>query len=312
MSNTFLRLKTPLEKILEAATLASKVAIILGAVCITIYAQHINYFPQDLSMGNGLLLCFIFACFGIIYSVLTGCLLSLGILFSPIINVLLNGIIHIDRSLRKNKEKYQEPVFKHYKTPRIVLAALLSISGMMLIYALSRHDVQAYWQLPMLSIFLYMAYSIYNQKTTNNKDVINSVLHTDEKEKLLLTHTEELKRKRQALLVLCLSPLVFIFFFTQLWTPLLDATMRFAHIRVEHPIVYMKEPYSSLLPQTLASKNQMALKDYVAFDGLTILFKGFGKTTVVSFPDTDAVRQLEIPNDFLIIEKRKPHQSTQP
>lgn len=85
---------------------------------------------------------------------------------------------------------------------------------------------------------------------------------------------------------------------------LLDAAMRAANVRIEKSTIYVKEPYSSLLPKSLISKSQIAPKEYMAFDGLVVLFKGFGKTTVISFADGVTARKLEIPNDQLIIEKR--------
>ena len=85
---------------------------------------------------------------------------------------------------------------------------------------------------------------------------------------------------------------------------LLDAAMRFAHVRIENPVIYVKEPFASLLPEGLLSKTRYPLKDYAAFDGTIVLFKGFGKTTVISFQDGSTIRKLEIPNEQLIIEDR--------
>jgi len=77
--------------------------------------------------------------------------------------------------------------------------------------------------------------------------------------------------------------------------------MRAAHVRIEKAILYVKEPYSTIIPQSLISKNVTSPKDYTAFEGAVVLFKGFGKTTIVSFSDGTTVSKLEIPNEDIII-----------
>ena len=157
----------------------------------------------------------------------------------------------------------------------------------------------------MLSVGLYLFYSVYvssENKIKKIEIVKNTVLHTDEKENVAQLGDPEKLRQIQmfSLATILVLPLLIGGVSGQL----LDAAMRAAHVRVEKPVIYVKEPYSSLLPKALTSKSQNVPKDYTAFDGTVVLFKGFGKTTVVSFPDCTATRTLEIPNDQLIIENR--------
>jgi adenylate kinase len=42
---------------------------------------------------------------------------------------------------------------------------------------------------------------------------------------------------------------------------------------------------------------------YIKFDKVIVLFRGFGKTTVISFVDKGTKKQLEIPNDQLIVNQ---------
>ncbi|MFZ3003933.1 MAG: hypothetical protein WA071_26710 [Undibacterium umbellatum] len=66
---------------------------------------------------------------------------------------------------------------------------------------------------------------------------------------------------------------------------LLEASMRAAHIRIEKTSIYLKEPYATLLPKSLSKSSLNTPKDYLMFDEIKILFTGFGKTTVITFPD---------------------------
>ncbi|GHU12009.1 hypothetical protein AGMMS50225_18870 [Betaproteobacteria bacterium] len=130
----------------------------------------------------------------------------------------------------------------------------------------------------------------------------NTVLYTNEKENIIQLGDPE-KLRREQLLSLS-TILVLPLLIGGVSGQLLDAAMRASHVRVEKPIIYVKEPHSSLLPEALISKGRNAPKDYTAFDGTVVLFKGFGKTTVVSFSDDNIARNLEIPNDQIIIENR--------
>lgn len=78
--------------------------------------------------------------------------------------------------------------------------------------------------------------------------------------------------------------------------------MRFGRIRIEHPTIYVKAPYALMLPKSLVPQEHAGLADYTRFDGTVVLFNGFGKNTVISFPDAGSVRKLRIPNEYIIIE----------
>jgi hypothetical protein len=103
--------------------------------------------------------------------------------------------------------------------------------------------------------------------------------------------------QRVALSTLIVASLVFGHVSGQL----LDGAMRMGKIRLDHPIVYVKSPYASMIPSSLISKSQAKLADYTAFDNTVVLFNGFGKSTVISFVDSGKTRTLKIPNDNIII-----------
>ena len=83
----------------------------------------------------------------------------------------------------------------------------------------------------------------------------------------------------------------------------LDASMRAAKIRIESPIVYIKQPYSSLVPTTLVTPVLQAPDGYLVYKGVTVLFHGFGTVTVLTFDDGQRRRTLDIPNEYIIVER---------
>ncbi|MFM5463735.1 hypothetical protein ACET66_06555 [Aeromonas simiae] len=293
-------LEKNIESVSKIATTASKFGILIGGICVITYSLRINHFPQDLSVGDGLLFLMAAACFGVIYVFFTASLVSLGIAISPAIRVVINIFVWGVNLFHKRKA---EPAYT--LAPFQLPAVLFALFSVVIILALGRKDSTAYWNLPMLSVGLYLFYSVYissGNKLNKIETVKNTILHTNEKENIVQLGDPEKLRQVQlfSLSIILVLPLLIGGVSGQL----LDAAMRAANVRVEKPIIYVKEPYSSLLPKALTLKNRNAPKGYTTFDGTVVLFKGFGKTTVISFPDSTVTRKLEIPNNKLIIENR--------
>ena len=76
-------LEQNLESVLKIVAVSSKFGVLVGGICVIAYSLRINYFPQDLSVGDGLLFIMAAACFGVIYAFFVGSLVSLGITVSP-------------------------------------------------------------------------------------------------------------------------------------------------------------------------------------------------------------------------------------
>lgn len=240
------------------------------------------------------------ACFGVIYAFFIASLVSLGITLSPAIRAVFKFLVWV-----VNKFKKRKAVPAHALAPFEWLAVLYALFAIFIILLFGSKDSKIYWSLPLLSIGLYFFYSVYlscDNKIKQIEAIKNSVVHTDEKEGVAQLGDPEKLRTLQlfSLAAVIAVPLLFGGVSGQL----LDAAMRLAHVRIEKPIAYIKEPYSVLLPKSLTSKDRNSPKNFTAFDGIVILFKGFGKTTVISFSDGATTRKLEIPNNQIIVEDR--------
>lgn len=293
-------LEQNLESVSKIVTAASKLGVLVGGACVLGYSLKIDHFPQDLSVGDGLLFLMAAACFGVIYVFFIASLVALGITASPIIQVTFKFVAWGITLFSKQKI---EPT--HELAPFEWSSFLFALFSVIIILALGNRDSNAYWKLPLLSVVLYLFYSIYRscgKKIRTIEQITNSALHTKEKENIAQVGDVENLRKVQlfSLATILIIPLVLGGVSGQL----LDAAMRAAHVRIEKSVIYVKEPYSSLLPKSVAAPNQNTPKDYTAFDKATVLFTGFGKTTVISFLDGSATRKLEIPTDHIIVVTR--------
>lgn len=288
-----------IESLLKLASAALKFSIALGSACVIIYALRIGHFPQGLTLGDGLLFLLAASCFGIVYAVFVGCLVSLGICLSVITRPVLNFIFKL---IKKRKKSAKQPAhalacFHWGATP---LAAL----GILLILGLGQQDTAAYWNLPCLSVFLYLLYSAVKSagsKYRRHEWLLNTRIETPEKNELI--NSGEAGKAKNTYLS-CISMIML--------TPLLmggvsgqlvDGAMRLAQVRIEAPTIYVKAPYDALIPEVLTAYETKTPENYIAYMGTTVQFRGFGNSTVITFQDGERRRQLVIPNDHIIVEK---------
>ncbi len=291
-------LEQNLNSLSKIITCALKLGILIGGVCVIVYSLKIGHFPQDISAGDGLLFLMAAACFGVVYVFFVASLVALGISVSPVVRVVFKFSV---RGVNLFYRQKKQPV--HEFAPFEWTAILFALFSIFIIIVLGSRDTAAYWNLPLLSIGLYFFYSLYLSFGKNIKQieiVNNSLVHTTEKENIAqLGNLESLRKRQQFILAIILFiPLAI----GGVSGELLDATMRMTHVRIEKSIIYIKEPYSSLIPKLIAATDHSAPKEYTPFDKIVVLFKGFGKITVISFQDGNTIRKLEIPNDQLIIE----------
>lgn len=291
-------LEKNLGSLLKIVTAASTFGILVGSTCVIGYSLKIDHFPQDLSVGDGLLFLMAATCFGVIYVFFTASLVALGISISPATRIAVRLAVWIINLFRKRKVQ-QIYEFAPFEWSAVLLALFAAI----IILALGNRDSTAYWHLPLLSIALYFFYSFYRASGNKIKEieaVENSVIYTAEKENITQLGNPEKLRKNQlfSLAIILISP----FILGGVSGQLIDAAMRASHVRVEKATIYVKEPYSLLIPKSVAATVQSTPPGYIAFDKTLVLFKGFGKTTVISFQDGNTTRKLEIPNEQLIVE----------
>lgn len=288
------------ESLLKLASAALKFSIALGSACVIIYALRVGHFPQGLTLGDGLLFLLAVSCFGVIYAVFVGCLLSIGICLSLVTRPMFNLIFKI---IKKKTKSAKQPAYElaHFHWGAIPLAGL----GLLLIWGLGQKNIAAYWNLPCLSVFLYLLYSAVKSagaKYRSHEWLLNTRIETPEKNELMRSG-EAGKAKNtylSCISMMMLTPILVGGVSGQL----MDGAMRIAQIRIEGPTIYVKAPYNVLLPKVLITNEFKTPEDYIAYVGTTVQFRGFGNSTVITFQDGQRRRQLDIPNDHIIVEKK--------
>lgn len=289
-----------IDLIAKALSLASKIAILIGGACVFIYSININHFPRELSVGDGVLFIFTAACFGMLYSCFSACLVALGVCVSPILKLIIKLLLWVANRKRKKKLAPIHPLAP-FEWPAILPAALAVI----LILWFGQQDSSAYWTLPLVAIAQYSFYSIYVSSAAKIGNIeITKAQMVVMKESMVQDAKIDpnILRKNQ---IFCIAVILIVPLFSGVSGHLIEAAMRFAHIRVDKPVLYIKAPYAKLIPVTYIYRGQDVPIEFTRFKDVTVLFKGFGKTTVISFKDGPVSRKIEVPNDLIIVEEQK-------
>ncbi|RQO35871.1 hypothetical protein DBR37_05795 [Herminiimonas sp. KBW02] len=302
MLQTTLSIEKNIDSISKIATAAFKFGILVGGFCVIGYSIKIGHFPQDVSLGDGLLFLMTAGFFGIIYALFIASMVCLGITLSPILTVFVRIWTWFETKYSKDGKKTKAV---HQLVQCNWQAAVISILAIFIIILLGRGDPFVYLNLPLLSIGLYLFYSLYISCGRKIKEIYaikDSRFELQDSAAIGWNGDVEKFRQTQmiAVGVIFIIPLLG----GGVTGQLLDAAMRAANVRIEKPILYVQEPYTSLLPKALVSEDHNVPHGYTAFEGITVLFSGFGKTAFVAFPEGGKVRKLEIANDKVIIERR--------
>jgi len=285
--------------VLKLGGSALKCSIAIGSVCVIFYALRIGHFPKGLTLGDGLLFLLTAGCFGMVYAMFSASLTSLGVVFSLPIKLACKAFIwaasFFNPEMKSTKLKLADFHF---------MSLFFAVPAVAFIWVFGEKDPMAYLSLSCLSVLMYFLYSGVKAMEAEYRSlerVLNSPIDTQEKEELVrLGKVGRLKKIYIALVcALIFTPLVT----GGVTGQLADGAMRLAQVRVEKSQIYLKAPYSELLPSNLLDVNAKTVEGYKAFSGVVVEFQGFGSSTVITFKDGESKRQVDVPNDHLIVEK---------
>ncbi len=270
------------ETIGKILTLIFKIGIFIGGLCIVIYSYHIGYFPQGISTGDTISFLIVSGYFGLLYSIFVSSLIGLGITTSLITKPILKFVFRSNDS-----SQFALLPFSWWSLGFSVIAIIFII-------ILGYKDSIAFLSLPIIAITEYIFASIY----VGASKAIEEIKFSESTHTVLRNHNSA---KLSTLKNISLGVILFVpIFYSGVSTLILEGAMRGINVRIEKPIIYVKETYASLLPQELISKEHPTPAGYTAFDNTTVLLRGFGNKTVISYPSKKGNFNLEIPNEEII------------
>lgn len=275
-----------------------KFGIALGGAVFIFYCWRIGYFPQDASVGDGLLLILLAICFGGLYLFFVMCLTSLGIVLRPV----WHGLQKIFLALLKLCDKITGKNL-NYNPFTIEKAGLeiwfFALFGLFFVIWFSRVDIKSLLTLTLCVWGCALMWSIYLQ---NHRDIFK----LENKEANSDDDIKRLKNLNSA------QPFIVVIFLTLpllvggVTGKLLDGAMRLANIRKEATVVHIKKPYVTYaFEYGLAGEKSIFGSEYSKYKDATILFSGFGRNIVIEMKKTTGTVSLVIPSDYVYIIQKK-------
>jgi len=293
MSFRFFEITQELERISKAISAVSVLIVFLGVSVIACYWIRVGYSPQNFTIGDGLLFVMAAACFGVIYIIyVSGMFFIAAAFFVPVWRYLLP----ITCKFIKPKDG-SVPVFPPYDWWWLCFAICMLLSFFLPILIKSPESWFGLLMTPFIISMCYIGYFSLGQKIQEAKENLNS------KENVLEENAKIRNLRSNRVLIAIIGVFVIPIFFGGVTGLLIDVSMRIANIRIDNAIVYIKEPHSALLPNSLILEDRSKMNEFTAFEKVNILFRGIGSTALISFADGDAINTLEIPNDSLIVNR---------
>ena len=291
------KLDKKLDVINNILSLAFKFGVVLGGAVLLFYCWKIGYFPQDVTVGDGLIFILLAVAFGGIYLFFVLCLTSLGILLRPIWHGLQNiflWLLSVYEKATGNATNYTPFTIEKGGFELFIFA----IFGLLFIWGFSSSDIRALATLAFCSWACALLWSSYqkNSREVSQLELKNSITD-DESERLKhLTYVQSL-----VLGVVVVTPLLI----GGVSGELLDGAMRLANVRTDSAVVHIKEPYVKHATEYgLKGKKSNFGNEYSKFEGASILFNGLGKNIVVEMRGSNGNIMLVVPSDHAHVLQR--------
>lgn len=282
--------------ILKASTVVIGLGTFLGCCIFVAYCLHLNYFPAGVAAGDSLIFIIIAVCFGFFYSIITACLLSVGVCISYLI---LNPLLTLSRFLRRKFSLQQttssslEP-FKFVKPNAIHW--MLCLFGIIFIGAFIYQDKTISINLTLSVILLSVLWTCFQDNAVKRYALLNEPQTRENN--LKLTNLNRVKY--------LFAGCIFIFpvLFSGIGVNTMEGSMRFSNLQKRDTYVLVQPPYSRFLPEEYkVTEPKYTEPNYTTFKDINVMLTGVGQKTIIQLsPKKGKLPQtFEIPNDKIII-----------
>ena len=294
MANAQAEFERQIDTITKALSLSAKIGLLIGGVSIVSYLLINGHYPQGVSIGDGLLFLVAAFCFGVVCLYFSVSVTAAGILLSPILIPLINLVLWVRKKIGIQNNG---PAFALQKIN--VISVVFGICGIALIYFLARRNYIEHAPLMLLPVFQYLMFSAL-------RDQHKSLLTAPSQSRMpTFCASQEgdiqvdLKLVRKNRFVLACVILIIPIIMGGVTSDLLKVAMTLAKVRIDNTTVLVKAPYSSMLPNAAVSN----VEGFKTFEGVTVIFRGVGNSTLIEIRTADTATRLDIPNDSIIIPR---------
>ncbi|RSO35345.1 hypothetical protein [Acinetobacter lactucae] len=291
------QIDTNLGTLLKASTVAIGLGTFLGCCIFVAYCLHLDYFPAGVSAGESLIFMVIAICFGFFYSIITACLLSVGVCISYIIlNPLLRPLKFFSRrfSIRLPASSPLEKPFRFVKPNAIHW--MLSLFGIMFIGAFINQNKTISMNLISCLFLLSVLWTLLKDNAAKRYALLNEPQTRENCYKL--TNLNRVKY----LFYTCIF--IFPVSFGGIGVNTMEGSMRFSNLQKGDSYLLIQPPYSRFIPETYkVTDPKYTEPGYTTFKDINVKLTGVGQNTIIQFSSQNGnpAQPFEIPNDKIIV-----------
>jgi hypothetical protein len=280
-------------------------APLLGGLCLLVYTQEIQHFPEGLTLGDGLVFYFISAGFLVTYVFYVAGITALGCLIMRLPVEGVRRLRQMWRARKKTKPMSSNPDFGAYTDFSPLWDPLvwgLGAAGLFFVWGLSRSQetpLAVYLAAVLVQGGFVVAFLVSKRRQRGYDSRILSPCDSEEG----LTARTKSNTSMQRVIV------GMIFFFPLLMGPdrlaFVDAGFRFAQLRKDGAVAHVKKPWSEPFRERGFKVERSFLgEDYAQFEKVTVLFHSVGDNVIVELPGTQGApkKRVPIPTSQIYIE----------
>lgn len=272
----------------------------VGGLCLLVYSNEIDHFPEGINLGEGLAFYLVSAGFLIAYTMFALIVTAMGAVVMGLPTVLFQRFRHRRLSVqRTHLESQLKADFSPMWTGPVLGMGSLGLL-IWLLYSLG-HPIEGAKFLPVPFMQgLLVAFSLGVQRRLRVLDVGLVMNGNDDAER---------NRRRNASRMAQNVLLVGIIFCPMLLAPnrtfLVDAGFRIAQLRKDNATIHVKKPWAERVSRsTLTPRKSFLGEDYQEFENVNVLLRSVGTKVVVALPKIGdkLAAPLSIPADYIVVE----------
>lgn len=268
------KLSNKLEKTLPIAKFVIQILVSIGVLAIILYCGSIDYFPKDVTIGDGILFIAASLATSFTYAILVVALFSAGIVISPFIR--WTQLVAHKFFEKINPNFTMRPLnFPHLGWDMLAVV----IFGLIIIFIIalkSASDLSAGFGLLSGVLFMGLAYGFLNTKPYKPSP-----------------QNHQFNKNAKIICVSAIIPLVVM----QSQGEILNQAMRLIGVRNENATILISEKQTEFLKENNISPDKIIGKNGAIYKEVVILFQGIGSNTVIEIKGT----RLIVPTNELTI-----------
>lgn len=288
-------LSNKIDLVSKSMSLAFKVCVTIGVIIVAYYCISIDYFPRDLTVGDGALFVIVSLVFGFIYLFFTYCLICAGLLISKPITFVISVIsftINLFRNITGRAKAYPKISF-HKLTGENYFFAFFGV----FIAIFSSNNVESL--LRILATIIICAY-LYTFFLKNNS-IKQKIHNKNSKTKRELSYLSSKGIQAVAISGILATPLLI----GGISESIVKGTMRLTEVRNDNVYAHIAKPYTKVLNEYGIQGNKSSIgRDFKKYDNVNVLLSAFGSMDIVEFTNNDNKSVIAIPKDKIFIIKK--------